>query len=148
MLSRFISAVVPSLRSTHKEGAIGELLGALSTAHPSSVHPAVAESVLSRERISSTAIGNRVAVPHAKWEGDFTVAVGVSVDGIEFDALDGKKVHVIFLVLAPRGGAVGHLKLMARIARLAADDGFWERMKSAGSADAISGIIGIEEGVR
>ncbi|MBI5178877.1 MAG: PTS sugar transporter subunit IIA [Nitrospinae bacterium] len=145
MLSRSLSAVVPALRANGREGAIGELLAALSPAHSSSGHPA-AEAVLSRERTASTAIGNHVAVPHAKWDGDFTIAVGVSADGVEFNAMDGKKVHVVFLVLSPRGRAVEHLKLLARIARLASDERFWERMKSAGSADAISGIIRAEEG--
>lgn len=73
-----------------------------------------------REEVVSTGIGHGVAIPHARLDGldDFVVFVFVAPDGVEFGALDRKRVHLFFLVLAPDKAVSDHLKLLAGLARV------------------------------
>ncbi len=78
----------------------------------------VLELLAEREAVVSTGIGKGVAIPHARLDSidDFIVFVLVSPDGIEFDALDGKRVTLFFVVFAPSSKVNEHLKLLAGIA--------------------------------
>lgn len=76
--------------------------------------------VMRREEVMSTGVGEGIAIPHAAADGVATptIAVGVIPQGIDFDALDGKPVHVIFLLVGGRESPGVQLKALARIARL------------------------------
>ena len=84
------------------------------------------EAILERERLGSTAIGNGVAVPHARVDelDQIVVAFGRSEAGIEFKALDCEPVHELFLVLAPSGAAEEYLSVMQQITRLVQNQDF------------------------
>jgi nitrogen PTS system EIIA component len=71
-----------------------------------------------REAVVSTGIGKGIAIPHARLDTieDFVVFVLIAPDGIEFDALDGKRVTIFFVVFAPASKVNAHLKLLAGIA--------------------------------
>lgn len=79
---------------------------------PKALYTAVTE----REKIVSTGIGIGIAVPHVKIPSikDFVIAIGRSHKGVEFDALDGKPVHIIVLIAASDQQAGDYLKVMAR----------------------------------
>lgn len=110
-----------------RPGDIGEILSQLVA--PLSAHPsgpamgAVLEALVAREALLSTGIGQGVAVPHAISENvDATkLVVGVARHGVEFHAIDGAPVHVFFVLISPpeRQAKATHIKLLARIARLA-----------------------------
>ena len=79
--------------------------------------------LLQRERLGSTGLGHGVATPHAKLQGLKRI-VGIFArlaEPIDFDALDGQKVDIVFLLLAPEGAGADHLKALARISRLLRD---------------------------
>ena len=73
-----------------------------------------------RENLGSTGIGDGVAIPHGKIPelDDLIVAFGRSTEGIDYDSLDGKPVHLFFLLLAPENSAGQHLKVLAKISKM------------------------------
>jgi PTS system nitrogen regulatory IIA component len=77
-------------------------------------------ALIEREKLGSTAIGDEIAIPHAKLDeiDNILILLAVSDEGIEFDAVDGKPVKIFFLVLASAKKLNLHLKTLARISRL------------------------------
>lgn len=80
----------------------------------------VAEKLLQREEMGSTAVGREVALPHCKLADlkEVLVAVGLHPDGIPFDAPDGRPVRLFFFVLSPQAQPTAHLTALARISKL------------------------------
>lgn len=105
------------------------------------------EKILDRERMMSTGIGEGLAIPHAKSEvmKQSRVAFGRIPKGIDFEALDGKPVNLIFLLVGPPDSASLHVKILALIARLTRDPGFREQLLAAGDADEVIRLIREEE---
>ena len=77
------------------------------------------ERLQERENLGSTALGHGVAVPHCRLQGlsKLLVAVGLSPQGVSFQAEDGKPVHVFFLVVSPNNAAAEHLHCLAAISK-------------------------------
>ena len=102
---------------------------------------------MEREKLGSTGIGQGVAIPHAKSTSlkDVVAALGVSKKGIQFDALDGEPVYIIFLLMAPVDSAGLHLKVLARISRLLKDKFFRQSIREATSVEAVKKIIEEED---
>lgn len=80
----------------------------------------ILESVREREAVLSTGIGDGVAIPHGKTPhvDQLVLAAGVAYDPVDFDALDGKPVHLFFLLVGPESAAGAHVKALSRISRL------------------------------
>jgi mannitol/fructose-specific phosphotransferase system IIA component (Ntr-type) len=80
----------------------------------------IQQAVWTREKAMSTGIGSGVAIPHARLSGisNPIVAVGVSLDGIDFDAPDGELAHLIFLILTPAQDAGAQVEILADIAKI------------------------------
>ena len=76
--------------------------------------------LLEREKLGCTGLGSGVAIPHCKLAGvsEVLLAVGISREGVDFGAPDGRPVHVIFLILSPPEAAALHLQALARVSRL------------------------------
>ena len=85
--------------------------------------------------LGSTGIGDGIAIPHAKIPGlaDVLVSFGRSTKGIVFDALDGKPVHLFFLLVAPEHASGQYLKALAKISRMLKDTAFRTRLMDAPS---------------
>jgi len=132
-LTNLLSAdtIIADLKATDKETAIREMVDRLHEKRLIKDKEKVEQSLLEREKLGSTGIGNHVAIPHAKCDDiDGMMAMfGKSVSGIEFNSLDDKKVNYVFLILAPQSEAGNHLKLLARISRLVKTDGFTSRLR-------------------
>ena len=115
-------AFVADLGSPEREEAIRRL--AEASAPVVGLEPRmVEEAALARERIMSTGIGGGVAVPHARLTGIKApaVAVGLSKEGVNFDAPDGGQVHAVFLILTSRDDDGAQLEILADIARIFKD---------------------------
>jgi mannitol/fructose-specific phosphotransferase system IIA component (Ntr-type) len=95
------SQIVFELQAKEKVQAIEELLDVLAKEKLIKNKKLILTRVIDRERLESTAIGDHVALPHARVDtgGDIAVAVGRSEKGIDFDAIDKKKVHLVILVV-------------------------------------------------
>jgi len=100
-----------------------------------------------REQLASTAIGDGIAIPHGKLDSvDHLVGtLGRSVDGLEFDSIDGRPTHLVFMLVAPSSSTGIHLKALARLSRLFRDALFRQRLIEAPDAAAMYKIITEED---
>jgi mannitol/fructose-specific phosphotransferase system IIA component (Ntr-type) len=92
--------------------------------------------LLEREATMSTGMGGGVAVPHARTArlSGMVVALGLVPDGVDFRAIDGKPVHVVFMLLGPPDSTRQHVDLLARIAYLVKVPGVLDALRSAATA--------------
>lgn len=133
--SDFLSTtqVVYNLKSLTKIQALEELLAVLEKKNLIKNKELILTRIIDRERLDSTGIGHGVALPHARVNtgGDITVVVGRSKKGIEFDAIDNKKVHIIILVIWNPSipGLFNHL--FAGLAQFLSKEGFRKRLFNA-----------------
>jgi mannitol/fructose-specific phosphotransferase system IIA component (Ntr-type) len=98
---------------------------------------ALERALLAREAAHTTSLDHGIAVPHTTLAGldDSVIAVGVAADRITFGPEGTSPVRVLFLLLSPPDGTALHIKLLARLARLARRGGFVEELASARTAD-------------
>jgi PTS system nitrogen regulatory IIA component len=139
--------IIENLVSTDKESTLDELSSFLKGKGMVSNKETLQSALMEREALGSTGIGENVAIPHAKISAiDQIITVfGRSIKGIEFDSLDKKPVHFIYLVLAPMNSSGQHLKVLARISRLLKNKSLRESIISATEANQIYAIIADED---
>jgi PTS system nitrogen regulatory IIA component len=104
---------------------------------------ALYKAILEREKLGSTAIGNGVAVPHAKIKGikKPLFILGRSPEGVDFDSLDGEKTYLFFMLISPQEEVGLHLKILAKISHLVKDKFVVERLKKVKDKHEIFEII-------
>jgi PTS system nitrogen regulatory IIA component len=148
-IAEFLSplAVNAELTARTKAEALRELSEALARAHPDLRAERLVEVLADREKLGSTGIGEGVAIPHGKLSGlpQLLASFGVSKQGIDFDAIDGKPTHLFFTLVAPENSAGIHLKALARISRLFKSQAFREAILRAASAQDIYDLIAQED---
>jgi len=139
--------VFPDLAAADKAGVLGELCAGLARAHPSLSGNKLAETLLEREKLGSTGIGDGVAIPHGKLAGlpGLLAAFGRKRSGIDFAAIDWKPTHLFFVLFAPDNSAGLHLKALARISRLFKQPQFRQAILAAEGADGIFRLIAEED---
>ena len=140
-------SVISQLASRDKTSAIEEMANLLASCHRELEKKQVLEVFLERERISTTAIGDGVAIPHGKLPNVDRV-LGVfarSQEGIDFASLDGEPTHLFFALVAPQNAAADHLKALARISRLLKDDTFRQRLMQAKGSQELYTLIAEED---
>ncbi len=88
-----------------------------------------------REKLESTGIGDGIALPHARTDlvKEIMVAFGRSKQGVEFESLDGKPVHLFFLIVSPKENSSKLMQVLAKLCRLLRDDGFRQALLYAES---------------
>ena len=140
-------AVIAHMTGRDKNSAIEEMASLLAACHHELDQKQILEVFLERERISTTAIGEGVAIPHGKLPSVERVIGGFarSRDGIDFASLDGEPTHLFFALLAPQNAAADHLKALARISRLLKDEGFRQRLMQAKSSQELYALIADED---
>ena len=139
------AAIVPDLRATERDEAIGEMVQTLVDAGALSpeLKDEFVKAIIKREKRGSTGFGHGVAVPHVKHPAisKMAVAVGVSRNGIEFNALDKQPVYSIFLLLSPEDKPEDHLDAMEAIFGNLSQDTFRRFLRQAQSADDVMGLL-------
>jgi PTS system nitrogen regulatory IIA component len=135
--------IIPELAAVSKNEVIEELAAMLAGHHDGLDREQLLEKILEREKLGSTGIGDGIAIPHAKLKavGNIMVAFGRSGRGVDFNALDGKPVHILFLLVARDENFGAHLKLLARISRILKNPSFRNRLMEAGDSQSIYQII-------
>src|SRR5580704_2299609 len=110
---------------------------------------AAVERVLTdREQLQSTGIGEGVAIPHGalpQLETQFA-ALLIVPEGLDFTAIDGLAVTLLFSVVTPKRATGEHLKTLARVSRLLRNKGFRERLLAAKDSKEAYALISTEEG--
>jgi len=114
-----VSAVMPALKANSKKQLL-QLLAEKAAALTGLPEREIFDTILQRERLGSTGVGNGIAIPHGKLPTlDRIVGVFARLSRpVEFDALDDQPVDLVFLLLAPEGSGADHLKALSKVARL------------------------------
>ncbi|WP_199092047.1 PTS IIA-like nitrogen regulatory protein PtsN [Bosea sp. ASV33] len=136
------AAVISPLRANGKKQALQELAqhAATLTGLPDRE---LFEALLQRERLGSTGIGEGIAIPHGRMPGiDRLVGLFARTEKpIDFDALDGQPVDIIFVLIAPEGAGADHLKALARVARVLRNQSVLEQVRKVRDPAAIYAIL-------
>jgi mannitol/fructose-specific phosphotransferase system IIA component (Ntr-type) len=137
------SQIIFDLKAKDKIQALEELLNILARQKLIQNKKLLLTRIIDRERLESTAIGHNVALPHARVDtgGDIAVAVGKSGSGIDFEAVDDKKVHVIILIVwnPSLPGLFNHL--FAGLARFLRKDDFRRRLFAAKNRTELYSVL-------
>jgi PTS system nitrogen regulatory IIA component len=125
--------IIEELKATNKRDVLAELIGVIAKGEGTFDPEAMLRIFLEREKLGSTGIGDGIAIPHGKLVGldETVIAFGRSRAGVAFEALDGKPVHLFFLLAAPENSAGRHLKALARISRMLKDRVFRKNLLEA-----------------
>lgn len=142
-------AIVTDIKSSKKEDVLRELVDALINAEEieKRYRNKLVEALMAREALGSTAIGQGIAIPHAKSDcvTKLIGAFGLSKKGVDFDSLDGEPAYIFFLLVAPQDSAGPHLKALARISRLLKDKYFRDGLRNSIDEKAVIKIISQED---
>ncbi|MDD5730260.1 MAG: PTS sugar transporter subunit IIA [Candidatus Omnitrophica bacterium] len=142
-------AIISDVKSVKKDEVVKELVDALIAAGDiEKIHRGkIIDALMERESLGSTAIGQGIAIPHAKTDAvnKLVGAFGLSKKGVDFDSLDGEPVYIFFLLVAPQDSAGPHLKALARISRLFKDKYFRENLRVCEDDKAIIKTISQED---
>ena len=142
-------AICTDIKSTNKEGVIKEMVDFLIEASDVEKRNRnkLIDALMSREALGSTAIGQGIAIPHAKCDcvDRLVAAFGLSKKGVDFDSLDGELAYIFFLLVAPQDSAGPHLKALARISRLLKDKYFRDTLRSCMDEKSVIKVITQED---
>jgi fructose-specific phosphotransferase system IIA component len=132
---------------SNKDEAIIALVDTLKGAPGVKNLEEIKKSVLEREKILSTGVGNGFAIPHAKTNAveGFLLAVAKLAEPIDFNSHDGKPVRLIFLLVGKENMVSEHIKMLSRISRLINNDEFREKLFKSTSAEELYELLKEEE---
>lgn len=135
------------LEATEKEPVLKELVDVLAEVKDIGDKKNIVRSLIERENLGSTGIGQGIAIPHGKTDkvDELVAILGISHKGVNFESLDGELVYIFFLLVAPKETAGPHLKALAQISRLLRDTYFCELLKHCKTADEVYELIRREE---
>jgi PTS system fructose-specific IIA component/PTS system nitrogen regulatory IIA component len=138
-------AIRARLQADDKESVIREMTQALLDVGQiqGREFESIVKAILKREELGSTGIGRGVAVPHTKHPSveRLVGTVGVSNEGVDFQSLDGEKVHLLFLLISPPDRPGDHLRALENVSRQLRDDSFCKFLKSATTAEEIAQLL-------
>jgi nitrogen PTS system EIIA component len=134
--------VLDDIRGRTKKDILSQLVKSIAEVYDCNTDEMVS-SLLERESLASTGIGEGIAIPHGKFNclQVMTASVGRSRTGLRFDALDSKPCHIFFLLLSPDNAEDGHLKALARTSMLLKNPGLREGIISARSPEEIYHLL-------
>ena len=138
-----IEFINDNLSARNKNEALSELVDTVIHGGLKVDYSSIVEILKQRESLGSTGIGEGIAIPHGKISSldNIIVAFGRSIEGIAYDAIDGKPVHLLFLLLAPENSAGQHLKILAKISRMSKETDFRRKLLQAKSQSDLYKII-------
>ncbi len=136
------SSVVTSLKASSKKHALEELSSHAADATGIAKHE-IFDVLLERERLGTTGVGSGIAIPHGKLT-DLDRLYGCFArleSPVDFDAIDGQPVDLIFLLLAPESAGADHLRALARISRVLRNAASCEKLRDASSTETIYTLL-------
>lgn len=136
-------SVIPNLRAKGKKQILQELSAQAARRLPALDEREIFETLLQRERLGSTGIGDGVAIPHGKLPAlDRMFGLAARLERpVDFEALDGQPVDLAVLLLAPEKAGADHLKALAQIARILREPGLLERIRNARDESALYALL-------
>ncbi|WP_191832282.1 PTS IIA-like nitrogen regulatory protein PtsN [Pseudomonas fluorescens] len=103
----------------------------------------VFESLVAREKLGSTGFGNGIAIPHCRLKGcSSPISALIHLDApIDYDAIDGAPVDLLFVLLVPEAATDAHLELLRQIASMLDRKEVRDRLRAAGSSEALYQVV-------
>jgi len=140
--------VIEELAATEKAGVLAEFAALLKLQGKIRDDQELFRILMQREALGSTGIGDGIAIPHGKMTmiPETIIAFGRSTAGIDFQSLDRKPVHLLFLLVAPADRPGDHLKTLARVSRILRNPFFRENLRAASGRGALMRLIREEDG--
>jgi len=134
---------IMDISAEDKEGVIREIAEIIDSSGKVKDKDQFVSDVLAREGLGSTGIGNNVAIPHARTSAvkKFVIGFGKSDNGIEFKALDGEKVNLVFLMGADPEDLNHYLRILAELSKLLMNNAFRQALLETKSAEEVIEII-------
>lgn len=131
------------VKAASKEEAIDRLIALMDAGGRLNDRAGYKEGILARESLGSTAIGEGIAIPHAKVEAvkEPGLAAITVPEGVDYEAFDGSLSNLIFMIAAPAGGEDVHLEALSRLSTLLMNPGFKEALLHAGSKEEFLEVI-------
>jgi PTS system nitrogen regulatory IIA component len=136
------NAIMPALRVNGKKQALQEI-AARAADLTGQNERTIFEILVQREKLGSTGVGNGIAIPHgklAKLDKLFGLFARLERP-IDFEALDGQPVDLVFLLLAPEGAGADHLRALARVARLLRDPEVARKLRESRGSEALYAVL-------
>jgi PTS system nitrogen regulatory IIA component len=137
-----LDAVIPALKVNSKKQALQEI--AEKAAKLIGVgEREIFDILLQRERLGSTGVGNGIAIPHGKL-GKISRIFGLFARlerPIDYEAIDGQPVDLVFLLLAPETAGADHLRALSRIARVLRDPSVVQKLRNTRDASALHAVL-------
>ena len=133
-----VPAIMPALKANSKKQLL-QLMAEKASEITGIAEREIFDTILQRERLGSTGVGNGIAIPHGKLPGvkEITGVFARLDHPVEFEALDDQPVDIVFLLLAPEGAGADHLKALSRIARALRDSEMVAKIRGTKDAAAI-----------
>lgn len=141
------STVLPDLEASTKEEVLNKLIASLSAKVSEEELETIREAVLEREKIMSTGVGKGLAIPHGKAGGitDNYAAFALLKKPVEYEAIDGQPVSMVFLLVGPQSSNSFHIKMLSRISRLMNNSEFRKELNECSTAEEIIKVFEKEE---
>ena len=138
-------AIIPALKVNGKKQALQEL-ATRAAALLGQNERTIFEILVQREKLGSTGVGHGIAIPHGKLAklGKLFGLFARLERPVDFEALDGQPVDLVFLLLAPEGAGADHLKALARVARLLRDPDTAHKLRESRDADALYAVLALQ----
>ncbi|WP_426348715.1 PTS fructose transporter subunit IIABC [Alloiococcus sp. CFN-8] len=141
LLNKKSIAINPKVNS--KNAAIDKLVDLMDASGNLTDKDEYKKAVLAREELSTTGIGDGIAIPHAKTKAvkDAGLAAMIVRDGVDYDSLDGSPAKIFFLIAAPDGENNLHLEVLARLSTMLMDEEFRKALESSKSEEEFIKLI-------
>ena len=141
------NSVKLNLVSKDKSSVVDELVDLVNNSGNLNNKKEYKEAILAREELSTTAIGEGVAIPHAKNKAvnKACLAAGISKEGIDYEAFDDSLSHLFFMIAAPDGANDTHLEVLSRLSTILMDEKFRNDLINASSIDEFLNLINKKE---
>ena len=135
-------SILLNLTGTTKQEVFSELADAMAAVHPEISQSVILASLWEREKKLSTGIVPGIAIPHAICGGIGITAgaIGISKTGIDYDSLDKKPVHVIFMMVMGEGAKENHLHILEQVFSLVRTEAI-ALIENAKSAEEIHAVL-------
>lgn len=132
-----------NLAASNKNEVIDQLVDVLWDAGKLTDKNLYKEEILKRESLSSTGIGERIAIPHAKTKAvkNASLALGIYKYGVDYDSLDGEPVNIVFMIAAPAGANDEHLETLSRLSVLLMNPDFKNGLLNAKTPEEVISLL-------
>ena len=136
-----------NLVGKEKAKLISELVNLIAKSGRIKNKKALLDGLIERENMGSTAIGNGAAIPHAKIDGlsEPILAFARSLEGVDFNSLDGEKTYIFFILISAKEEVGSHLKILAKISHLIKDKFYINLFRKAKSKEEILKLVSAAE---